>query len=229
MASYPPILLNISLKSVEGISLDFLYLNIVGYLFYTTSICMLFFDQPVRELYAAKYTPPTLEGEEPHPKHYPLIQINDVAYTVHGLLCTLAVFYQVNFTSFKKNKNQRLSKYTQLLLIGVGSLALFVVTGAIYYPTSGFTLLDVAEILAYIKVTMSTAKHIPQLLYNHQRRSTKGWAIHGTMLDFAGAIFSISQLLLDAYRSNDMGNVLGNTSKLSLAMVCFLFFHFFLN
>lgn len=29
-------------------------------------------------------------------------------------------------------------------------------------------LLDVAEILAYVKVSMSTIKHIPQLLYNHK-------------------------------------------------------------
>lgn len=184
---------------------------------------MLYFNLSVREEYAIKHTPKTLEGQDPHPKNYPLIQINDVAYTVHGLLCTLIVYSQVHFSSFKKNKHQHVSKYTQIILIGVCSLCLMTISSVLYFPTlTNLKLLDIAEILAYVKVCMSTAKHIPQLLYNHQRKSTKGWAIHSTILDFIGAILSICQLILDAYITNDMGNVFGNTSKLSLALVCIM-------
>lgn len=185
---------------------------------------MLFFNSTVREEYAYKHTPQTLENNVPHPKNYPLIQINDVAYTVHGLLCTLVVYSQVHFFTFKRNKHQRVSKYTQILLMGVCSLCLFMCVTVLYFPRmTTLHLLDVAEILAYVKVMMSTVKHIPQLLYNHKRRSTKGWAINSTILDCAGAILSICQLLLDAYRTHHMENVFGNSSKLSLALVTIAF------
>lgn len=222
--------------------MDFLYLNIVGYLCYTTSICLLYFNPLVREQYADKYTPKTplplplppdtassSPVPTPHQRNYPLIQINDVAYTVHGLICALVVYAQVHFAGFKRHKSQRVSKYTQLILAAVGAICIAIVGSVLYIPhATDLTLLDVAEVLAYVKVAMSTAKHIPQLLYNHQRRSTKGWAIQTTVLDVSGAGLSICQLILDAYRSNDMGNILGNTSKLSLASVTMMFGAIFL-
>lgn len=202
---------------------------------------MLFFNPAVREQYADKYTPqspPVPEGqvaEPPHQRNYPLIQINDVAYTVHGLVCTLVIYSQAHFTTFKRHKNQHVSRFTQLIMLAVGAICFITISSVLYFPSvTELKLLDIAEILAYVKVAMSTAKHIPQLLYNHQRRSTKGWAVQTTILDFAGAILSILQLVLDAYRSNDMGNILGNTSKLSLASVtmmfdvCFLIQHYVL-
>lgn len=178
----------------------------------------------VREEYAVKHTPKLTANGEPHPPNYPLIQINDVAYTVHGLLCALVIYSQVHFLKFKRSKHQHISKYTQLLLAGVCSLCLIMCITVVCFPHSTtLHLLDVAEILAYVKVTMSTVKNIPQLLYNHKRRSTKGWAVNATILDFAGAVFSISQLVLDAYRSHHMENIFGNSSKLSLALVTIAF------
>lgn len=219
MASYPPILLNLNLRSVEGISLDFLYMNIVGYVCYTMSMCMLFFNQFVRNQYALKYS------DDIHPTHYPLIKANDVAYTVHGLVCALVVYYQVHFTNYKKSRAQlHVSPYTKVLLFMVISGCGLVVAGVIFLPSRvPFHLLDVAELLGFIKVCMSTSKYIPQLIYNQQRKSTKGWAINSTILDILGGALSLSQLFLDAIVNQDIGSVLGNTSKLALALVSMIF------
>lgn len=222
MASYPPILLNLNLRSVEGISLDFLYMNIVGYLCYTTSICMLYFNSFVREQYALKYTPADLTD---HPTHYPLIKANDVAYTAHGLICALVVYYQVHFTNYKKSRaQQHLSPYSKMLLFVVCTTCGLAVSSVILFPSKApIKLLDVAELLGFVKVCMSTSKHIPQLIYNQQRKSTKGWAINSTILDITGGLLSLSQLFMDAYINNDIESVLGNTSKLSLALVSMIF------
>lgn len=222
MASYPPILLNWRLQSVEGISLDFLYLNIVGYVCYTASICMLYFNPFVKEQYSVKYTP---AGPESHAPHYPLIKANDVAYTVHGLICAMVVYYQVHFTSYKKSRAQlHLSFYTKVLLIVILAGCGIAVFGVILLPAKlPLTLLDISELLGFVKVCMSTSKYIPQLIYNQQRKSTKGWAINATILDITGGLLSLSQLFADGYANNDIASVLGNFSKLSLALVSMIF------
>lgn len=58
---------------------------------------------------------------------------------------------------------------------------------------------------------------------NYQRKSTAGWSIGNIVLDSLGATFSLVQLVLDAYRYDDLvGGVFGNPSKL------FVFFIFLL-
>lgn len=221
MASYPPIFLNLRLHSVEGISLDFLYLNILGYVCYTTSICMLYFNPFVQAQYAEKYTPTT--GD--HTPHYPLLKANDVAYTLHGLVCALVVFYQVHFTDFKKSRAQQyLSSSSKMLIWIVCFVCGLAVSGIILFPgRTPLKLLDLAELLGFVKVFMSTCKYVPQLLYNQRRRSTKGWAINSTILDITGGMLSLSQLIVDGLANNDIASVFGNTSKLGLALVSMVF------
>lgn len=221
-------MLNIRLKSVEGISIDFLYLNLVGYLSYTTSIFMLFFNSFVREQYALKYTSASELAKDPSHRHYPLLQLNDVAYTVHGLFCVLILFYQVHFSNFKKSRTT-LSSSTRGLLYLVGILCTITIGNVLLLKDrASFKLLDIAELLGYIKVFMSVSKYIPQLIYNHQRKSTKGWAINSTILDIFGGVSSLGQLFLDGYLNNDLSSIWGNTSKLMLALVTIAFDIFFL-
>lgn len=152
-------------------------------------------------------------------KHYPLLQLNDVAYTVHGLFCVLIVFYQVHFSAFKKARTT-LSSSTRGLLYLVGSLCVITIGNVLLFKDrASFTLLDIAEALGYIKVMMSVSKYIPQLIYNHQRKSTKGWAINSTILDVVGGVSSLGQLFLDGYINDDLSSIWGNTSKLMLALV----------
>lgn len=119
--------------------------------------------------------------------------------------------------------------YTKLLLCIVcfvcGSTVLTVVFIPRYSPLK---LLEVAELLGFVKVGMSASKYVPQLIYNQKRRSTKGWAINSTILDIGGGVLSLLQLVVDGVASHDIGSVMGNTSKIALALVTMVFDLFFL-
>lgn len=188
---------------------------------------MLYFNPFVRDEYALKYTPKHLPD---HPRHYPLLNANDVAYTVHGLVCVMVIYYQVHFTDYKRTLAQsHVSKYSKILLSVVIMFCLAIVGSVLLQgKDSRFKLLDVAEILGYVKVCMSTSKYIPQLIYNHRRRSTKGWAMNSMILDIIGGLSSLAQLFLDGYVNHDIGSVWGNTAKLSLAVVTMTFDMLFL-
>lgn len=219
-------MLNLRLQSVEGISKDFLYLNLIGYLCYTTSMCMFYFNPFIREEFYTTH------------KYYPLVKVNDLAYTVHGLICVLIVFYQVNYsTSFKKGKHQHVSSPVKYLIIAIICFCGWTIGNVLFLGEhSSYTLLEVAQLLGYLKVFMSLTKYIPQLIHNHRRKSTKGWAINSTILDVVGGVSSLSQLYLDAYLGNpDTGKLMiwkgvwdGNRSKMLLSLVTMIFDFFFL-
>lgn len=185
---------------------------------------MLYFNPFVREQYALKHTPDT----PGHSAHYPLLKANDVAYTVHGLLSVMIIYFQVHFTDYRKS-HAHLSAYTQIILYFV-CFTCFLTVGSVLVMRdhSPIKLLDVAEMLGFVKVCMSTYKYIPQLIYNHRRRSTKGWAINSMLLDIIGSVSSLAQLFLDGYLNNDIGSVWANTSKLCLALVTMIFDMLFL-
>ncbi len=46
-----------------------------------------------------------------------------------------------------------------------------------------------------------------QVLINRRQQSTAGWNIWTTLLDVTGGVLSISQLLLDATLTHDVGKV----------------------
>lgn len=181
---------------------------------------MLFFNAHVREEYASKHSP-----HDSDLRQYPLIKPNDVAYTLHGLACVVTVFFQAHFLDYKQTRaQQHLSVYTRVLLYSVIAFCSAMVLGAVLIPTSmPLQLLDVAEILGTVKVCMSISKYIPQLIHNHRRKSTKGWAMNAMALDIIGGLSSLGQLFLDGYINHDVGAVWGNTSKLALAIVTMSF------
>lgn len=52
--------------------------------------------------------------------------------------------------------------------------------------------------LQYVKLAISVVKYVPQAWLNHTRRATVGWAIENTLLDCAGGVLSLAQLVLDS-------------------------------
>ena len=50
----------------------------------------------------------------------------------------------------------------------------------------------------------------PQVLINRRQQSTAGWNIWTTLLDVAGGVLSIAQLVLDALLTHDVGKVLAD-------------------
>ncbi|KAJ2168721.1 hypothetical protein GGH15_001123 [Coemansia sp. RSA 562] len=70
----------------------------------------------------------------------------------------------------------------------------------------------------YYKLGCSMIKYIPQAWLNYQRKSTTGWSIHNIMLDFTGGTLSFAQLILDAIRSGNVTEALGNPVKFGMGL-----------
>lgn len=216
---YPPILLNRQLKSVEGTSFDFAYMNAIGYLTYAISLSLLFLNQRVRNEYAQRHSL-TGSGE----LNFPLVRFNDVCYGVHGTILVWYALYQIYFCGYKQHANQRVSKFVKYLLSCSSITAMVLSTYILYIPDHDhYQLLDVAIILGNVKVVLSMSKYIPQVVYNYKRKSTKGWSMDAVLLDLIGGILSLMQLFLDGYLRNDLKGVFNNSVKLALAGITLIF------
>ena len=64
---------------------------------------------------------------------------------------------------------------------------------------------------------------MPQAYVNYKRKSTVGWSISQILLDFAGGIMSILQLVIDASLQADWSGVSGNPVKFGLGNISILF------
>lgn len=58
---------------------------------------------------------------------------------------------------------------------------------------------------------------------NYKRKSTIGWNVWTVLLDFAGGMLSLSQLMMDAYDMNDSSAITGNWVKFGLSFVSIFF------
>lgn len=76
---------------------------------------------------------------------------------------------------------------------------------------------------SYIKLLVTIVKYIPQVWLNYENKSTIGWSIETCLLDLAGGVFSMVQLVLDSSLQGDWSGVTGNPVKLLLGNVTIFF------
>lgn len=79
--------------------------------------------------------------------------------------------------------------------------------------------LDFIYFLSMVKVFITLLKYIPQVMLNARRRSCVGWNIWNIILDIAGAILSLLQLVGDAIDLDDYSSIVGNFAKLGLSII----------
>lgn len=227
VANYPTVISNAQLKSVQGISIDYMYFNTMGFILYTLYTSMMWGSNVVRKEFYFE------TGE------WPLVRLNDVFFGVHNLFTNFLILSQAYFWGFKKNDNQVLSTTAKFIL---SLVTIYLIGGSIYiYNTQKFT--PVAECfnwmhlftsLGLVKIGMSICKNIPQIIYNYNRKSTHGWPILMIWLDFTGALLSIIQLFLDAWQVNNLAAIFDNKPKFFLGVQvvvadCIFFFqHYYL-
>lgn len=215
LCNYPTLLSNIKLRSIQGISIDYLFFNGMGFSLYTMYTASMYCSSLVREEFKLA------NGQ------YPLIKLNDVVFGTHNLIVNMVILSQAYVWGFKKNDNQRISILGVTIL---GITFLYVVLGGVYIyihdglvPTdSHFNWVYLFTSFGLVKIFMSVCKNIPQILYNYNRKSTHGWPILMVWLDFFGGFFSFVQLLVDAYGVGDMTAVFDNLPKLLLAIEVFV-------
>ncbi|SGY20705.1 BQ5605_C016g08129 [Microbotryum silenes-dioicae] len=202
---YPQFLLNLKRRSIQGLSVDFLALNPLGFASYATYNIVLFSSKTVRDQYRRR-----------HDGHKPLIRPNDVAFAVHALVISSATLLQAII--YRKTTTQTISTYNRAF-IGLALSSILVVGLFAATTTSSFAWLDLLYFLSYIKLYISTAKYIPQAYLNYKRKSTVGWSIENILLDFTGGFLSLTQLVLDSWLESDWRAITGNPGKLCVSLV----------
>ena len=200
---YPQVFLNMRRKSVEGLSIDFATLNIVGFASYTIYATNFFFNEEVREEYRQR-----------HGGHDSSVQPNDVAFAVHALILTVITFSQTLY--YARAPGQRLSTFNRVIITG---MMIFIAVDLGRVVTHRAHLIDVLYHLGMFKIYVSIAKYIPQASSNFNRKSTDGWSIGNVLLDFTGGLLSLLQLLIDSFALDDWSSITGNPVKFALSML----------
>ncbi|KAG0312977.1 hypothetical protein BGZ99_009162 [Dissophora globulifera] len=204
---YPQVVLNWRRKSVHGLSMDFIYLNVLGFLCYSVFNLSFFFSEEVQEEYRKRNN-----GQDN------LVRANDVFFAVHALVLSSVTLLQTFI--YERNEHQTISRPTKFL-ISISIIGAGIVLGSAISGTSQW--IDCLYYLSYIKLGVSFVKYCPQAYLNYLSQSTVGWSIHNILLDFTGGILSIAQLILDAYISGDWSGISGDPVKLGLGSLSILF------
>ncbi|CAE6504750.1 unnamed protein product [Rhizoctonia solani] len=109
---YPQVFLNVRRKSVEGLSIDFVSLNVVGFTSYTIYTTNFFFNEEVREEYRKR-----------HNGYDNSVQLNDVAFAIH-LYVSIAKYIPQAFSNFNRKSTEGWSIANVLLDFTGGLLSL---------------------------------------------------------------------------------------------------------
>ncbi|KAI9179508.1 hypothetical protein H9P43_004834 [Blastocladiella emersonii ATCC 22665] len=219
---YPQLILNYRRKSVEGLSLDFLAYNIIGFSCYATYTLSYAWWPLVQDEYKRRN-----DGRAN------LVAPNDVFFAAHAWVLTVATGIQA--LSYRE-RTHTISKFARVVIAVVLIAITVVVIWRVQRPAQG--VLDIMNFLGTVKLCMSLIKYIPQMYNNFKDKSTEGWSIENIVLDATGGILSFAQLFLDAYLEATsggkngagwLGNAFsGNTTKLGLSLLSLAFDSIFL-
>ena len=138
---YPQPLLNYRRKSTAGVLLDFPFLNVIGFIFYSLSNALLFWSSEIRGQYAAR-NPVSPE---------PTVRFNDVAFGFHALILTsitLTMFYK-SIWGFAQDRQRKLTSMTVVIawscFIGIGIVIALVLTQGTIDPL-GWSWIDLVRV-----------------------------------------------------------------------------------
>ena len=214
---YPQIILNLTTSSVQGLNMDFVILNMIGFALYSIFNIEMYFDPKVK-----------FEYQRLHPDGVLPVQLNDVVFAVHAFLAASVTLAQCILL---RSTHQRLSLPTLIYLSLITILVIIIISLCLAKLSSWLTCL---YLLSYLKLLITVIKFIPQVVMNYRHKSTRGWSVGNVVLDLAGGLASLLQMILVALNSSDWTSLTGDLTKLGLSLVSlgfdilFLFQHFVL-
>jgi len=208
---YPQLLLNWRRKSTAGMSIGFLWYNILGFTLYLV------------------YT-----------SYAPDCTIQDQMYAGHALFITAITLMQVPLyatgkQAFSLGDFPRLHGKVAALLLMVLDICLMLHVGHF------MSMLSLLYACGWLKTTTSLIKYSPQFYLNWERKSTLGFAIGAIFFDLAGGVLMLTQQAISCKYDYDNGTVRpvwtwepfsGNCPKLFLGLItifydlAFLYQHF---
>lgn len=203
---YPQAWENFTRKSVVGLNLDFLALNLTGFIAYSVFNICLFWVEPIKEQFL-KNNP---NGVNP-------VTASDVFFSLHAvLLCSI---YICQATVYQRGGQTVSWPARGLLLVGwtFALVSLFLAVARV------ISWLQYIYYFSYIKLAVTLVKYVPQAYMNYRRRSTVGWSIGNVLLDFTGGMLSILQMILQSYNNDQWRIFFGNPTKVGLGLFSVLF------
>ena len=218
LSFYPQPLLNYHRRSTSGTTVDFPFINTLGFLAYFVSTASFYWSPLVRAQYAAQHHGLT-----------PTVQLNDVAFAAHALVlsCVTTSQYHPTLWSFRKD-GARARPSQPIIAISLGcALAVLAVSVVVlssaakpdFDPATDWCALDVVYAISYVKLLVTLVKYTPQVLANVRNQSTRGWSIWQILLDLTGGLLSIAQQGVDSYLQRDWSGITGNPVKFALGNV----------
>ncbi|KAB5591112.1 Glycerol-3-phosphate dehydrogenase (NAD+) [Ceratobasidium theobromae] len=189
--------------SVDGLSMDLVALNIVGFSSYTFYTINFLYNGEVRDEYRQR-----------HDGHNNSVQFNDFVFAAHALALALITFFQT--LCYPRGPGQRISTFNRGV---IAFMMLFVVVDLGRVVAHQAHLLDVLYHLGMFKLYINITKYVPQAFSNFNRQSTEGWSIGGVLLDFTGGVLSFLQLLVDSYDLGGWPAIIGNPVKFGLSVL----------
>ncbi|KAJ5921666.1 hypothetical protein N7454_009140 [Penicillium verhagenii] len=205
---YPQPISNVKRGSTAGTSIDFPSINCLGFLCYTIYNGAFLYSPVIRSQYAAR-----------HPlSEEPTVRFNDLAFAVHAVILSVVVYTQFwpIIWGLQVSRFQRISRPMAGLFWG-SVLAPVIVIWIVLskspdggYDPSAWAWIDVIYSFSYIKLVITVVKYIPQAWMNYRRQSTLGWNINQILLDLAGGVLSLLQLVMDSSLQGDWSGITGN-------------------
>ena len=185
------------LKDVSGFSIDFLVLNIVGYICYSINNLSGYLDanSPVGTTHLA-----------------------DVIFALHGFVFCLFQLYQFKIYRDNKDPNQSLSMkvvINHICLFCLCCLIFILQSIGIIDPHSKY--ISLLIFFGYIKVYITLLKYTPQIYLHFKRKLTIGWNVNVSWSDFFGGLFSLLQILVDCINSGNWNIFENNSTPLNIA------------
>jgi cystinosin len=199
---------------LSGLSTDFCYLNVFGFVCYAAFNASLFWSKTLQQEYTTINDGQTIK-----------VQSNDVAFALHAVL--LSSCWVVQIWWYNDTLAKRLPSRPTMLVIGgmiIISLAyIFMIFHHGDDTASYLNWLDFLYMLANFKVIITICKYTPQVFLNCKRRSTEGWNVWNVLLDFTGGTLSLLQLIGDCWNTNDWHGITGDPAKFALGFVSIFF------
>lgn len=160
---------------------------------------------------------------------------NDVVFALHALLLSVITTSQYLLPAlwrFAPSAGNRPSRFILGTALGciAGVLVVLVLVAAAVPENDGvvdsrvdWCWLDAVYAVGYVKLWITLIKYTPQVAANYRNKSTVGWSIWQILLDFAGGVLSISQLMIDSSMQGDWSGVTGNPVKFALGQVSMIY------
>ncbi|KAI9179506.1 hypothetical protein H9P43_004844 [Blastocladiella emersonii ATCC 22665] len=208
---YPQLVLNYRRKSVDGLSLDFLAYNVIGFTCYLIYTLGFYWSTAIQEEYRRRN-----DGRSN------LVAPNDVFFAAHAWVLTIATAVQARQYA---GNGHTLSRFAKVTIVAMLASTVVMLGWTVRDP--GCSALDLVYFLGSWKLIMSLIKYLPQMWVNIRDQSTEGWSIHNILLDATGGTLSLAQLFLDAFLARGSGDdgswllgvLFGNAAKLGLSLL----------